>query len=156
MISGHNIKLSNCKFVVALGNRKKRVKLAEIYNLPSNFSTPGLKKTCNFSKGDKFKLSDHFDSDNVNNIEILIGSEYFGKFVGNLTIYKDVNLFESAGGLIIFGEIPKEFYNSCQVNLPSALICHITALYAPDKVSEIIDELHSTNFKIVGLRRIRY
>ena len=126
--------------VVALGNRKKRVKLAVVDHLPSNFSTPGLKKTCNFLKNDKLKLSDNFVSDAVNNIEVLIGSEYFSKFVGNLTVYKDVNLFESPGGLIIFGEIPRKFYNSYEVNEPSALICRITASYTPDKVSELIDE----------------
>ena len=126
--------------VVALGTRKKRVKLAVVDSLPSNFTTPGLNKACNLLKYNNVKVSDNFDSDLVSNIGILMGSEYFGKFVGNLTQFNGITLFETPGGLMIFGEIPSNFYKSCDFGEPSALICRITTSYMPNDIPDLVEE----------------
>ena len=126
--------------VVALGNRKKKVRLAVVDNLPSNFFTPGLEKVCNTLKNNKVKLTDSFSSDTVSDIEILIGSEYFSKFVGNLTNYGDITLLETPGGHMIFGEIPKQFYNNNDFKGANVMVCRIASNYISSDLTNLVEE----------------
>ena len=67
--------------ILALGNRKKRVSVLVADALPPSIQTPGLLRTVERLKRNHCILADSFDPDEVRDINILIGSDYYGRFM---------------------------------------------------------------------------
>ena len=94
------------KLVVTLGKRTKRITALVVENLPSSIHTPGLVHAAKQLKKSKCSLADDFDSDVVTNIELLIGSDYYGRFVSGITNQCGIDLIQSSAGYLIYGPIP--------------------------------------------------
>ena len=93
--------------VISLGKRKKRVTLAVVDSMPQQFLTPGLYSTVTNLSAMGYEMADkEITSDVVDNIQILIGSDYFGRYMSGMTTINNTDLFESPGGYLVYGIIP--------------------------------------------------
>ena len=111
--------------VVSLGNRKKRIAMAVVDRMP-RIVTPGLRDTVNKLTNMGYNLADkHIDSDVVENVQIMIGSDFFSRYLSGMTSVDNIDLYESPGGLLIYGILP---HNKCRapVACAQALVCRVT------------------------------
>ena len=106
---GEEIKQITCPIVscnLHLGNFKMRVKLLVHDKVDMTVKTPGLSNVIKSLKENKIKLADDIVSDKVEAIQLIIGIDYFAKFILSQSVYEGVNLFVTAGGSIPFGPLP--------------------------------------------------
>ena len=113
--------------VVSLGNRRKRITMAVVDKMP-NIVTPGLFATVQELTKMGYNLADkHIDSDVVENVQIMIGSDFFGRYLSGMTTIGNVDLYESPGGYLIYGIIP-HFVCKEPISCAQALVCRVTTL----------------------------
>ena len=106
---GEEIKQITCPIVscnLHLGNFKMRVKLLVHDKVDMTVKTPGLLNVAKSLRENKIKLADDIVSDKVEAIQLIIGIDYFAKFILSQSVYEGVNLFVTAGGSIPFGPLP--------------------------------------------------
>ena len=83
------------KPVVALGKRIKRIVALVVDSLSSSIHTRDLVQAAKTLKKSKCRLADKFDSDVVTDLELLIGSDYYGRFINGLTSRCGIGLIQS-------------------------------------------------------------
>ena len=113
--------------VVSLGNRKKRISMAVVDKMPG-IVTPGLHATVQKLTKMGYNLADkQIDSDVVDNVQIMIGSDFFGRYLSGMTTVGNIDLYTSPGGYLIYGIVP---HFSCKepVSCAQALVCRVTTL----------------------------
>ncbi|XP_064081061.1 uncharacterized protein LOC135197835 [Macrobrachium nipponense] len=54
--------------------------------------------------------------DEVNGIELVIGADYYGKFIQNSQICSGIQILNSSGGALIFGPLPSWSYDNVESN----------------------------------------
>ena len=91
---------------IKLGRRVKSVTAVVIKDLPSNITTPGLKRTVQKLARSCTLADRNITSDTVDHIGIIIGSEYYGRFVTGLGKKEGVDVLITPGGLVVYGPIP--------------------------------------------------
>ena len=91
--------------ILTLGNRKKKVSALVVDALLSSIQTPGLLHAVEMLKCNHCILADSFDSDEVRDIDILVGSDYYGRFMQGLTNRCGIDLIKSSAGYLIYGPI---------------------------------------------------
>ena len=85
-------------------------------------------------------LADSFDSDEVRDIDILVGSDYYGRFMQGLPNRCGIDLIKSSAGYLIYG--PILFSNA----VPSTHIQHVlvariaTEPFTPQSIEVGLDE----------------
>ena len=93
--------------LVSLRNRKKRVITAVVNDMPKQIVTPGLCETMRELDRRGYPLADKdIDSDLVDNIQILIGSDFLGRYLSGRKSINNIDLPESPGGYLVYGIIP--------------------------------------------------
>ncbi|MEL7079729.1 MAG: hypothetical protein AAGM46_28255, partial [Cyanobacteria bacterium J06582_2] len=60
------------------------------------------------------KLADTYDNDYVNNIQVMLGAEYFHEFAEEFTRIGDINLLRTAAGYSVVGKIPHHYFDQNQ------------------------------------------
>ena len=121
--------------VVSLGKRKKKITMAVVDKMPT-ITTPGLLATAEKLTKIGCNLADkHIDSDVVENVQIMIGSDFFSKYLSGMTSIDNIDLYESPGGYLIYGIIP-HFICQDPVSCARALVCRITTLKSEISSSE--------------------
>ena len=91
--------------ILALGNRKKRVSVLVADALPPSIQTPGLLRAVERLKRNHCILADSFDPDEVRDINILIGSDYYGRFMQRTANKCGIDLIKSSAGYLKYGPI---------------------------------------------------
>ena len=113
------------KPLVTLGNRKKKIVLAVVNDMPSQIVTPGLSETMKNLNNKGHHLADMgIQSDVVDNIRILIGSDFLGRFVSGMKSVENIDVLESSGGYLIYGVIP--YVSNTPIRCNSTLVARVT------------------------------
>lgn len=99
MIEGQYSKLK-----LGLGKRKFLLNFFATEKVRMRAHAPGLEKTREMLSG--YKLADPEVSDQIDDVDIVVGADYFGKLIGRCKLLKGVNVFSSPGGYLIFGKLP--------------------------------------------------
>ena len=132
---------------LSLGGRKKRVVMAVVKRMPQQIITPGLHATALNLNQLGYKLADkQINSDNVENIQILIGSDFFGRYMSGMTNVGGIDLLESPGGHLIYGIIPN-YTNSNPVTCTSTLVANV--ITRPTTISSMMTEPRLINSCVI-------
>ena len=127
--------------LVSLGRRVKKISVAVVDHLPNSISAPGLVNVYKMLQNEGVKVADEISSDTISDIELMIGSDFFADFVGGVTKYKDVSVFQTPGGSIPFGRIPSHFSSDSNSSFQTnVLVCRLTVNNIPLSVTDLIDE----------------
>ncbi|XP_068223542.1 uncharacterized protein [Palaemon carinicauda] len=111
--------------VVSLGNRKKRVSLIVVKDMPEPIITPGLCDTMRYLDKIGYHLADRdIKSDKIDNIKMLIGADFLGNYLSDMRQVNNVDLLESPGGYLIYGLIPHRGMDHIHCN--SALVAGVS------------------------------
>ena len=97
---------------VRLGRRVKVIPAVVIQNLPSKIHTSGLKVAAAKVAKNNRLADQHLDSDTLNHIGIIIGSDNYSRFITGVGRREGIDVLETPGGLAIFGPIPLS-HGSC-------------------------------------------
>ena len=108
--------------MVTLGRRKRRISAIVVQTLPNAIHTPGLKEVANDLQQRDIRLADAYTSDTVKGIDILIGSDYYGRYVLGLTNRRGIDLLKTSAGYVIYGPIP----SSASQEMTEVQLRHIT------------------------------
>ena len=107
----HDLQYVPCPLVccsVKLGETKVSMKLLVHDKVDTDIVTPGLRAITKQMYQQGLKLADYnIRSDIVSDIQVVIGADYFGKFVTGLRKYSGMDAFISSGGIMPFGPLPK-------------------------------------------------
>ena len=130
------------KPTVTLGNRRKVISAAISDDIPINVNMPGITKVQEFLLKNNIKLADKFEADNVNDIDLLLGSEFFASFVNSLKKFEDIDLLNTTGGNVIYGKIPSRYLpnNTCNSEVSDLIVCRITSNHSFQSLPELIEE----------------
>ena len=93
------------KLIVSLGKRKACISALVVPTLPNAIQTPGLTETANDLRGNNVKLADQYDSDTVTDIDIMIGGDFYSKFINGITNRCGINLLKTSAGYVIYGPV---------------------------------------------------
>ncbi|XP_066982203.1 uncharacterized protein [Macrobrachium rosenbergii] len=113
------------KVVVRLGKSRISVKALVHNNVDTSIFTPGIAKVATFLRSKGVKLADRYlTSDNVNCIQLIIGVDYFHKFIHNQSSTMGICTFSTAGGALIYGPMPQWSYDqSMNIVATQHVIC---------------------------------
>lgn len=110
----------NCnivRVVVRLGKIRTVINAIAFDRVNSRIYSPGLSKSAAFLTSKGIKLADNdLNSDEVNGIELVIGADYYGKFIHNSQICSGIQILNSSGGALIFGPLPSWSYDDVESN----------------------------------------
>ena len=127
--------------LVSLGKRIKKIRVVVLNELPGRISTPGIHKVYQMLQDKGIKTADEISTDSISEIELMIGSDYFADFIGGVTRFEGVDLFETPGGCIPFGKIPPNFSSNTNTSIKTnVVVCRLTANISPLHVSDLIEE----------------
>ena len=133
--------------VVSLGGRRKRLTMLVVESMPQQISTPGILETAQRLNRSGYKLADkHITSDTVEDIKLLIGSDFFGRYVSGMTRVDNIDLLESPGGHLIYGQIPN-YVDSNPVSCTNSLIAEV--LVRPSDISSNLAEPRTVGSRVV-------
>ncbi|XP_066959014.1 uncharacterized protein [Macrobrachium rosenbergii] len=111
--------------VVSLGNRKKRVSIIVVENMPEPIATPGLCETMRDLDRRGYRLADKdIRSDRIDNIQMLIGSDFLGRYLSGMRQVNNIDLFESPGGYLVYSLIPHK--GTSHIHCNSALVSRVS------------------------------
>ncbi|XP_066969212.1 uncharacterized protein [Macrobrachium rosenbergii] len=111
--------------VVSLGNRKMRVSMIVVENMPELIVTPGLCETMRDLDRRGYRLADKdIRSDRIDNIQMFIGSDFLGRYLSGMRQVNNVDLFESPGGYLVYGLIPHKGIGHIHCN--SAFVARVS------------------------------
>ena len=107
---GFNQSTATCEYnvvnpLITLGKHKKRISAIVVPALPTAIQTPGLVSIAKDLEKNDIKLADDYMSDTVKDINILIGADFYAKFINGLTTRCGVNLLKTSAGYVIFGPV---------------------------------------------------
>ena len=108
----------------------------------------GYKETADFLKTKNIKLADgNIQSDIVGPIPLIIGADYYGRFVGKAQIKHGVQTLSTAGGKLLIGPLLNSKMQSNEIAdqvfvtpLQSTFVARIGTQIAPNEVPDIIEE----------------
>ncbi|XP_064088863.1 uncharacterized protein LOC135203135 [Macrobrachium nipponense] len=110
----------NCnivRVVVRLGKIRTVINAIAFDRVNSRIYSPGLSKSAAFLKSKGIKLADNdLNSEEVNGIELVIGADYYGRFIQNSQICSGIQILNSSGGALIFGPLPSWSYDNVESN----------------------------------------
>lgn len=93
---------------IIMGHSKVKVNLLAHDHVDNEIHVPGILSVVNTLKDKGIKLADHeINSDTISDIQVVIGSDYFDRFIHGLRKHCGVSTFQSSAGALIFGPMPK-------------------------------------------------
>ena len=134
---------------IKLGRFKLKITTVVVPEMDTNLTIKGYKETADFLKANNIKLADeNIQSDTVGPIPLIIGADYYGRFVGKPQIKHGVQMLNTAGGKLLIG--PLLYKDNKQTNkiadpvfvtsLQTTLVARIGTQIAPNEISDIIEE----------------
>ena len=93
------------RLIASLGKRRERISAVVVPALPNSIQTPGLIEAANDLRCKDIKLADQYDSDTVTDIDIMIGGDFYSKFINGLTNRCGINLLKTSAGYVIYGPV---------------------------------------------------
>ena len=118
------------KFTVHIGFLKTKVVCAIHSGASVKIYTPGLRNAYVYMKSLGYRMADVITSDYINNIDIMLGCDFFSLVTNGIVAVEDLTFLRANSGLIFSGIIPPHFIT---VNLPSLRInCHKLLVSVPD------------------------
>ena len=114
---GFNNTTAACEYNVVdpfvnLGKYKKHISAIIVPALPDTIQTPGLVSVaCDLKKKD-IKLADNYLSDTIKDINILIGPDFYAKFINGLIKRCGADLMKTSAGYVIYGTVLSNVSNA--------------------------------------------
>ena len=144
------------KVVVRLGKTRVTVKALVHDKVNTSFHTPGISSVSKSLRHKGVKLADrHLHSDDVDSIRLLIGVDYFHKFIHSQSRTMGINVFSTSGGALLFGPMPQWVCNN-----QFDLVGEQSVFCARVCVTEAGSETHSVsdlwNLDAVGIKQVEY
>lgn len=101
-----NIICNIVRVVVRLGKSRVSILVVVYDKVNTVIKTPGLSNVVNFLKQKGIKLADQFlDTDDVTNIGLVIGADYYHKFIVSSSKCTGINVLTCAAAAIFFGPL---------------------------------------------------
>ena len=91
--------------ITKLGGRRKRLKLLVVDEIPITLIQPGVTIVAKTLQNQGVSLADNYETDEVKEIDMLIGSDYYPFFISGMHSIDGVFLLKTPGGAIIYGPI---------------------------------------------------
>ena len=105
------------RVVVRLGKTRTVIRAIEYDSVNSQINSPGLAKTASFLSSKGVKLADKgLHSDEVDNIGLVIGVDYYGRFIKGQRVCSGIDTLNSSGGALIYGKLPSWAVGDDQVS----------------------------------------
>ncbi|XP_068233534.1 uncharacterized protein [Palaemon carinicauda] len=112
------------RVVVRLGKIRTVINAIAFDRVNSRIYSPGLSKPAAFLTSKGIKLADNdLNSDEVNGIELVIGADYYGKFIQNSQICSGIQILNSSGGALVFGPLPSWSYDDVDYEITTSNVC---------------------------------
>ena len=131
------------KVVVRLGKTRVTLKAVVSDQMNTSIHSPGLGSVAKALRSKGIKLADrHLDGDEVDNVRLLIGVDYFHVFAHNQWRTMGVQLFSTSGGALISGPMPRWAYanqSSSSVVTQSVFCGHVSLSEARDEIQAVSD-----------------
>ena len=145
------------KVVVRLGKTRVTLKAVVCDKMNTSIHSPGLGSVVNAMRSKGIKLADrHLDGDEVDNVRLLIGVDYFHVFAHSQRRTMGVQLFSTSGGVLISGPIPQWAYgtqSSSSVAAQSVFCGHVC-------LTEVHDDVHAVSnlwsLDAIGIKQVEY
>ena len=103
-----SVKCDIVKVVVRLGKTRIAVKALVHDKVSTSIRTPGISSVSKSLRSKGVKLADHhLNSDDVDSIRLLIGVDYFHRFIHSQSRTMGINVFSTSGGALIYGPMPQ-------------------------------------------------
>ena len=94
------------KLRLALGNRVVQAEFLITDKVEMKLHSPGLRKAVEWSNSKGVHLSDKEVEDDVKDVAAVIGADHFAKFGRGVKGVDGVDVFCTAGGYMIYGNLP--------------------------------------------------
>ena len=134
---------------VQLGRFKIKLTTVVVPEMETKLTIKGYKETADFLKSKNIKLADeNIQSDTVGPIPLIIGADYYCRFIGKPQVQHGVQMLNTAGGKLLIGPL---LYKGGQTAdetadpvfvtpLQSILVARIGAQITPKELPDIIEE----------------
>ena len=99
-----------------MGGRRKRLKLLVVDEIPITLVQPGVTQVAKTLQNKGVFLADNYEADEVREINMLIGSDYYPFFISGMHDVDGVFLLKTPGGAIIYDPI------QCDQNKSNSLV----------------------------------
>ena len=143
--------------VVTLGKTIQPIKAVVLDSLDVNIHSPGLLDLADMLREKGVKLADSsLNSDVINNIDVMIGTDYFFKFIKGIDHKYGIDLLTSSGGKLISGPIPSNITPSSSA---SDIAMHVTVMrvtenHSPLSTVDLVEEGNTDIHKLYDLETI--
>ena len=143
--------------MITLGKYSQKIKAVVVGNMGVIIHPPGLVDLADKLREKGVKLADqNLDSDVINNIDVMIGIDYYHDFIKGFNRQYGVNLLNSSGGKLICGPIPSSFVPSSN---SSGITMHVTVMrvtenYSPLSITDLVEERTTDIYKLYALETI--
>lgn len=108
------------KVLVRLGGCTSPIQAIVVDKIPSDLHVTGLAQTVKFLKRSGIRLADHkINTDCLNDVGILIGADFYYRFITGCTRQRGVNLLLSAGGKLLTGPVLIQQHSKSTSNQPT-------------------------------------
>ena len=116
---------------VIMGNIRKEVRAVVMDKLPDEIPVVGLSRVVEYMKEKGLKMADpSIKGDILNNIGILMGSDYSLEFIRQVVTVDNIHLLETSAGHALVGRLPKEIAQP-QTSVSSVLVANINVKHSP-------------------------
>ena len=148
---------------VQLGRFKVKVTAVVVPDMESDLTIKGYKETAEHLTAHNIKLANsHITSDTVGPIPLIIGADYYGRFIGKSQVMHGVHLLSTAGGKVMVGPLlnkvgppSPEIADPVFVTpLQSIMVARIGAQITPHELPDIIKEGNVPIHKLWDLETI--
>ena len=126
------------KVVVRLGKSRVVVNALVHERVTSHIKTPGLHNVAKYLRKKRIRLADRFiNSDVVEDITMVIGVDYFHKFIDSQSICNGIQVFSSTAGALIYGPLPSWSYESQSINAVSVATTFCAKMIVEDYCCDV-------------------
>ena len=109
------------RVVVRLGRTRTIIHAVEYDHMTSNIYSPGLARIAALLSSRGVKLADKgLNSDNVTDIGLVIGVDYYSRFITGQRCCSGIDVLNSSAGALIFGNLPGEMISDSQATQVNA------------------------------------
>ena len=148
---------------IKLGKFKLNITAVVVPDMNARVYVKGYKETAEFLKAKNIRLADdNIQSDIIGPIPLIIGTDYYTRFVGKAQSKYGVGLLNTAGGKLIIGPLPNQ--NGITLNEQATpvfvtppqplLVARIGTQIIPNEIPDIIEEGNIPIHKLWDLETI--
>ena len=129
---------------VRMGGAYHTIEAIVVDDMPSPIQTNGIAEAVKQLKKQGVRLADpNIDNDKVEDIKVLIGCDYYNKYVTSITTQADIKLLKCHGGHMIFGNLPEKYLTETVNPTNAVMVARIGVTHNP--VQSELDSEDETN-----------